>query len=82
MKSFLLSDENLNSDLQYFVGDIVKVRDDLEINEMYGSNIFEAGMEEYKGKLVTIADDDGDSYSIEEDGETHSWSEEMFSGEE
>lgn len=65
--------------MKYKVGDNVKVRDDLEVGEVYGGMDFVSGMEKNKGKVVTISDiADSKYYIIEEDDYWYKYSEEMF----
>lgn len=65
--------------MKYKVGDNVKVRDDLEVGEVYGDMDFASGMEKNKGKVVTISDiADSKYYIIEEDDYWYKYSEEML----
>lgn len=66
--------------MKYKVGDKVRLRDDLEIGEIYGSITFLEGMENVKDKILTIADcysKEGSNFckSVEN---TFWYSEEMF----
>lgn len=64
--------------MKYKVGDKVKVRSDLELYKVYGTDSFTSRMEEMKGKTVTIAHVSEDKYSIKEFG--YGWTDEMFEG--
>ncbi len=41
--------------MEYKVGDKVRVRSDLVVNEEYGGETFEKPMERFSGKIVTIS---------------------------
>lgn len=70
--------------MEYKIGDVVKVREDLQVGEIYGKcNVME-GMLKYRGTLHTInyIDDDGD-YSLKsinnsEDRTYYSWHKDML----
>lgn len=70
--------------MEYKIGDVVKVREDLQVDEIYGKcNVME-GMLKYRGTLHTInyIDDDGD-YSLKsinnsEDRTYYSWHKDML----
>lgn len=70
--------------MKYKVGDKVKIREDLNIDEMYGKWDCAFGMTDYRGMIATITkcndnnDDDDDSYQINLDYECYNWSDEMF----
>jgi len=70
--------------IKYKVGDIVRLRSDIEVNEVYGACSFLEDMCEFKGKKLTIAFVLQDGYLIREDREIWYWPDEMFeeSGEE
>ena len=40
--------------MKYKVGDKVRVREDLVVDQWYGDDIFVSGMDSYKGQVVTI----------------------------
>lgn len=67
--------------MKYKVGDKVKVRNDLVVNETYGDGCrFRSDMARYKGQVVTISrvfDVDG-FYKIKDDFSNWSWVDEMF----
>jgi len=68
---------------KFKVGDMVMVRSDLIVGDSYGDNVVAKEMLEWKGKVVTIQDDEsGDDYgyNIKEDGQRWSWTNEMFVG--
>ena len=66
--------------MKYKVGDIVKVREDLEEGGDFGRLCVSSEMAKFAGKLVTISsvNDGGDDYLIEEDDETYYWIDEFF----
>lgn len=66
--------------MRYKVGDKVRVRQDLAVGENYGGYFFSRGMEEFKGKILTIENVVCDCYFIEEDkfGFKYSWTGEML----
>lgn len=66
--------------MKYKIGDKVRVREDLEVNSSYNHLIFFSGMEEFKGKEVTIHTFDVDEswFFIEEDKGKYFWSLEMI----
>ena len=67
---------------KYKIGDKVKVRGDLVIDKIYGSDSFTNGMIYFRGKEVTIEtvlDRDTDKYIIKELTE-YNWTNEMFEG--
>ena len=66
--------------MKYKIGDKVRVREDLEVGERYGKNLFVLAMDLFKGKIVTIQDIIIDGYRIIEDHTQWCWSDEMFSG--
>ena len=64
-------------EMKYKVGDKVRVRKDLEVNETYGGETFVDTMEKFKGKVVEIEDIRGKGfYTIK--GDLYTWSDEMF----
>lgn len=65
---------------KYKVGDKVKVREDLEIWKIYGTDVFIDDMAELKGKEVTIKEVEPkfNSYRIKETG--YNWTDDMFEG--
>ena len=64
--------------MKYKVGDVVKVRSDLDVNKRYKRFYVTINMIEFKGKLVRIAKVLNDCYNIYEDLKRWSWSDEMF----
>lgn len=61
---------------RYKVGDIVKVKEDLKTNQIYGEYYVASDMLKFSGRTVTIKSVEHDSYRIEE---THFyWTDEMF----
>lgn len=68
--------------MKYKVGDIVKLRDDLEGGIEIGDYYYSREMSNFKGEKVTIveADEKGKNYSIEEDRRLHYWTDEMIEG--
>lgn len=65
--------------MKYKVGDKVRVRKDLVVDESYGDLTFMDSMEQHKGQVVTIesVDSDGD-YTLEEDNCDWCWNDEML----
>ena len=64
---------------KYKVGDVVKVKDNLEINKYYDDVRFGEAMVKYLGKKVTIAEIfDNKYYCIKEDNDCFYWTEDMF----
>lgn len=63
---------------RFKVGDKVRVRDDLEVDEIYGDDRFVKEMLWLTGKIVTITSVCGSKYSIKEDGNCYNWTDEMF----
>jgi hypothetical protein len=70
--------------MEYKIGDIVKVREDLQVDEIYGKCYVMEGMLKYRGTLHTInyIDDDGD-YSLKpinnsENRTYYSWHKDML----
>ena len=68
--------------MKYKVGDIVKLRDDLEEGVEIGDYYYSYKMADFRGEKVTIAeiDEKEKHYSIEEDCRLHYWTEEMIEG--
>ena len=68
--------------MKYKIGDKVRIRRDLEVEERYGCNVFTKSMEQFKGKLVTIIDVscviDKTFYDIKEDDRNFFWTDEMI----
>ena len=64
--------------MKYKVGDVVKVRSDLDVNKRYKRFYVTINMIEFKGKFVRIARVLNDCYNIYEDLKRWSWSDEMF----
>lgn len=61
---------------RYNVGDIVKVKEDLKMNEIYGEYYIASDMLKLSGRKVTIQSVEYDSYRILESG--FYWTDEMF----
>lgn len=65
--------------MKYKVGDKVRVREDLEVDEWYGREVFVSKMMLLKGKEVTISYIDSYGYyRVKEDSENLRWTEEML----
>ena len=70
--------------MEYKIGDVVKVREDLQVGEKYGECNFIESMLKYKGKMYIIADIDFDGdYSLKsianpEDTNYYSWHKDML----
>ena len=68
--------------MKYKVGDKVRIRRDLEVEERYGDVFFTRNMGKFKGKVVTIIDivcaRDKTFYTIKEDSMNFFWSDEMI----
>lgn len=64
----------------YKVGDKVKIREDLEIDERYNELFFVKDMEKYKGKIATITrvSPIQRSYDIDIDDGEWSWADDML----
>lgn len=67
-------------EMKYKVGDRVRVRSDLEIGAPYGDWLFSSGMNDYKGKVVTISVTYQNKYRVREDKERWVWTDEMLEG--
>jgi hypothetical protein len=64
--------------MKYKVGDKVKIREDLIVDNDYGSDGFTEEMEQYKGKTATITDVCYDKYEIDIDDGNWCWTDEML----
>ncbi len=67
--------------MKYEIGDKVRVRKDLEVDESYGYSglTFVDEMEQYKGRVVTIESINSDgNYTLEEDDCDWRWNDEML----
>jgi len=64
--------------MKYKVGDKVRVRADLNLDNKYGGWSMNSEMIEFNGKVVTIKHCEGSTYAIEECG--WAWTYEMFVG--
>lgn len=64
--------------MKYKIGDKVRVRTDLVVDDCYGGYSFTEGMEKYAGQIVTIDALLDDKYLIDEDLCFWCWTEEMF----
>jgi hypothetical protein len=65
---------------KYKVGDVVKVKDNLEINKYYSNADFVEEMKEFLGKEVTIRKIFDDKYYIKED-DGWNWTDDMLEDE-
>ena len=65
--------------MKYKVGDKVRVREDLIVDQWYGEDVFASGMVSFKGKIVTISNIESGFYILKEDSSRWSWTDEMFS---
>lgn len=68
--------------MEYKIGDKVRVREDLVVDQQYGKYIFSYSMIPFKGKIVTISGIIDSKYEIEEDFYQFWWTDEMFVGKE
>ena len=66
--------------MKYKVGDKVRVREDLVVDQRYGRDVFISEMVSFKEKIVTIKKIYTDIYTIVEDSGNWHWTDEMFSG--
>ena len=66
--------------MKYNVGDKVRVRKDLVNYSEYGGELFVRGMQQFKGKVVTICRLLDDKYFIREDTSEYAWTNEMLEG--
>ncbi len=64
--------------MKYKVGDKVKIKEDLVVDETYGEDSFTEEMEKYKGKTATITDVHWDKYEIDIDDGSWYWTDEML----
>lgn len=64
--------------MKYKVGDKVKIREDLEIGEMYGDWDCSTSMTFYGGMIATIVKCRDNSYYIDIDNGDYTWTDEMF----
>ena len=64
--------------MKYKIGDKVKIREDLIVDNDYGSDGFTEEMVEYKGKTATITDVHYDKYDIDVDDGQWYWTDEML----
>ena len=65
--------------MKYKIGDKVRVREDLEVNKVYGEEVFVSQMTPLKGKEVTISYTYSDGYyRIKEDSKGLRWTDEML----
>lgn len=65
--------------MEYKIGDKVRVREDLVVDQQYGKYIFSHSMTPFKGKIVTISKVTSSKYEIKGDPRSFWWTEEMFS---
>lgn len=65
--------------MKYKIGDKVRVREDLIVDQWYGNDKFCSGMYSFEGQTVTIKIVKENKYLIEEDLENWNWTDEMFS---
>ena len=68
--------------MKYKVGDKVRIKNNLDVNSMYGGWMFNCLMEEYKGKLATITEaiDFKQYYHLDTDNKRFCWTDEMLEG--
>ena len=64
--------------MRFKVGDKVRVKDYLEVDEMYGDLYFGDYMEHFRGQIVTISEVYDYYYCIEEDNCEMGWNDEML----
>ena len=64
--------------MKYKVGDKVKIREDLDINKMYGGWDCTNDMATCRGMITTIIKCNNDSYQIDADDGYYIWTDEMF----
>lgn len=64
--------------MKYKVGDKVKIREDLIVDNEYGSDSFAEEMKQYKGKTATITDTYMSKYEIDIDDGDWCWTDEML----
>ena len=66
--------------MKYKVGDKVRVRKDLVVDNIYGGQVFVDGMMEFRGKIVTIKCVTDSFYRVEEDKNifSYNWTDEML----
>ena len=69
--------------MKFKVGDKVKVRKDLKVNERYGVDFFVEDMKRFRGKIVTIFSvrESLEKYKIAQDAYGRNWTDEMFEDE-
>lgn len=76
---YLWSPEMLEPAEDWFdIGDLVKIKEDLEAGEKYGGYTFVIGMNKYKGKIAKIAYHVDDDYELDIDESEYTWSHEML----
>ena len=64
--------------MKYKIGDKVRVRSDLKLDEIYGGKRFTSGMGMQKGCILTIKSICDNAYLTEYDTYEHLWTDEMF----
>lgn len=64
--------------MKYKVGDKVRVREDLIVNNTYGNYFFSSGMKPYVGKTMTINHVGNHAYHFKEDKNNWDWTDEML----
>ena len=64
--------------MKHKVGDKVRIRKDLEVDKMYGSDYVIPEMVEWLGKIATISIVGGDYYNLDVDGGQWCWTDEML----
>lgn len=62
----------------FSIGQKVRVRRGLKLNELYGGLLFTSEMLKHKNKIVTITKIENDKYKILEDDGVHYWAKEML----
>ena len=70
--------------MKYKIGDKVRIRDDLKVNNYYGNKngtfLFIENMKQHKGKVMTIKESYVTRYYMVEDEYNNSWTDEMIEG--
>lgn len=64
--------------MKYKVGDKVKIREDLDVDKIYGNWDCSADMARCRGMIATIVECYGNYYCIDVDDKCYNWTDEMF----